>query len=149
MMHALLTKKTYMQHSTHNQRRMYIHRNENLYHVVVVKIGTIQKTFLLSHPPPQRFLGFFLMFYFSNINNSKAHFQLLVNQKGLHLEYVKYILFLLDEKSQKTYISLRIFPLLFELSYSVDAKNYLEKKNAAWSIKSLHCIFLVLINRLM
>jgi hypothetical protein len=61
------------------------------------------------------------MFYFSKINNSKIH--LLVNQKGLHLEYIKYNSFPLAKKSQKTYISLLIAPLLFDLSYLVDVKN--------------------------
>ena len=88
-------------------------------------------------PLPHGLLGFFLMFYFSKINNSKFHFHLLVNQKGLHLEYIKYISYGTPwlKKSQKTYISLLISPLLFDLSYSVDVKNDLENNTAALEYK--------------
>ena len=53
------------------------------------------------------------------------------------------------KKSQKTYISLLISRLLFDLSYSVDEKIDSEKILKPWSIKSLHCNFLVLIYQLM
>ena len=53
------------------------------------------------------------------------------------------------KKSQNTYISLLISPWMFDLSYSVDIKNNLEKILKHWSIKSLHCNFLILINQLM
>ena len=64
---------------------------------VKVKIGMVQKT-VTSPPPPTRLVGFILMSYFSQINNSKIPFHLLVNQKGLHQKYVKYISFSLAEK---------------------------------------------------
>ena len=91
------------------------------------------------------------MFYFSKINNPKIHSHLLVNQKGLHLEYIKYISYGTPwlKKSHKTYISLLISPLLFDLLYLVDVKIDLEEILKPWSINSLHCNFLVLIDRLM
>jgi hypothetical protein len=84
--------------------------------------NSYKKLFSYLTPPPHRLLGFILMFYFSQINNSKIPFHLLVNQKGLHLKHVKYVSFPLAEKSQNTYTSLLISPWLFDLMYSVDVK---------------------------
>jgi hypothetical protein len=84
----------------------------------------------LTPSPPHRLLGFILIFYFSQKNNSKIPFHLLVNQKGLHLKYVKYISLPLAEKSQNTYTSLLISPWLFDLMYSVDVKNDLKNTEA-------------------
>jgi hypothetical protein len=124
-------------------------------HISAIKEIKVTNNLSITSPRPSLphgLLGFFLMFYFSKINNSKFHFHLLVNQKGLHLEYIKYIshgtpwLKKIPENLHiPSYISIVVWFVILSRCKKMILKIILQP----WSIKSLHCNFLVLIKQLM